>query len=250
MPQGFSHARSSGIVPGGVGREPSGDQAICNANEELAQRSAGLLALPLSVAVEQRDAALRELASVQAQAHADRAALLNEQDAFVATLAEDHQRSFDELSCELERTKDELNRLRAFTLKARSIPPGGEGALTPDHVAALSQIRRLQEQLESAYTEIDETRADAVRLQGERDDAVSTIDDMRVELVSQVEAARDEAFQLQTQLDEAHRLLEDAHDEALGLKDELEELRQALDRRDEELTVLRQQLDAVSKRSA
>jgi chromosome segregation ATPase len=185
-------------------------------NQELLDRAAGHFELPLVV--------------------------LTEQDRFIGILMTEHEAKLSELRADCERLKCELEASHATERDALA-----------EHVAAASEegwdepeLEALQQALDAANAEIDETRADALRLQEERDDAIRATDDVRLELMSELESARDEAFQLETRLDEAHRLVEDARDQARSevqrLTEELSDLRAELAARNDELQRFRERL--------
>ena len=216
------------------------DTTIQAHNRQLLERAGGLFELPLVVLTEQRDHALRRLANAKERAAEQRRRLVAEQDAFITSLMTEHE-------AKLQGLRDECERLRAAlaaTLNARH-PETAVPEPNPDHDTP-SRLERLEQALEAANAEIDETRADALRLQQEHDEAIRAHDDLRLELMSQLESARDEAFQLETRLDEATRLLEDTkdeqRDETLRLTEELVEMRREFDACTEEVRRLRARL--------
>jgi len=245
-----SDKRESGFQRSGeLGAPHAASEALIRAhNQELSERTRDLLALPLVVLTEQRDAALRLLASAQERAEQERRQLIAEQDRFITFLMADHEGKLAELRQRLESTMGELERHKAF------MGLDAAGGLAPDsglEPSAQQQLEALKQALDAASAEIEETRADATRLQEERDDAIRAIDDTRVELLGEVEAARDEAFRLETQLDELNRLLEDARDqardEACRYNEELSDARRELDERNEEVRRLRARLASTSE---
>src|SRR6188508_1181723 len=164
------------------------DATIQAHNQQLIERAGGLFELPLVVLTEQRDHALRRLASVKERALEQRRRLVAEQDEFITSLMTEHE-------AKLQGLRDECERLRAAltaTLHARR-PETAELALDTDE-GVPSRLDSLEQALEAANAEIDETRADALRLQEERDEAIRANDDLRLELMNQLESARDEAF--------------------------------------------------------
>lgn len=218
------------------------DTAIQAHNQQLIERAGGLFELPLVVLTEQRDRALRRLAHVKERALEQRRRLVAEQDEFITSLITEHE-------AKLQAVRDECERLRAAltaTLHARR-PETAEPALDTD-AGAPSRLDSLEQALDAANAEIDETRADALRLQEERDEAIRANDDLRLELMNQLESARDEAFQLETRLDETERLLEDTkdekRDETLRLTEELNELRREFTACTEEVRRLRARLSS------
>ena len=211
--------------------QPDPDAAIRRANAELIERTRDGLDLAIAVLVEQRDLALRRAEELHGEARRQREALIAEQDQFIAFLMADHEKKIAALQEELKSARERLER---------------QGALERAELEATSEAQELKRLLESAYAEIDETRADAARLQGEVDDAIRLRDEVRLEMYAQVEAARDEAFALQSQLDSTNRLLEDARDqardEAFRAIEELDELRRELDGKSAEVRRLRERL--------
>ncbi|HEU5077343.1 MAG TPA: hypothetical protein VFU02_24295 [Polyangiaceae bacterium] len=224
-----------------LGRERL-EAAIQAHNQELAERAGSLFELPLVVLTEQRDHALRRLATAQERAADQRRRWVAEQDEFISFLMSEHEVKLRELRADYERIQNEL-------AATRSAAPSAAGAIAVTELAwDEPELHELQQALAAANAEIDETRADAQRLQEERDDAIRATDDVRLELLSELESARDETFQLETRLDEAHRLLEDARDQArdevLRLTEELADLRAELDTRNGEIQRLRTRLVA------
>lgn len=228
------------------GQNPQALDAIRKANAELSERSADQLELPIKVLVEQRDAALRALAEAQATAQEAREKLVIEQDSFITFLMGEHEQKQAELKAEFAAQIRSLQLQKAVgqsqQLPAVSpAPPGSE----PNASSKLQQL------LEAAYAEIDDTRADAARLQDERDEAIRSIDDIKLEAYSEVEKARDEAFKIQTELDETNRLLEDARDASrdrtLEFAEELDQARRALDDRNDEVRRLRSRLSVLTQ---
>lgn len=224
---------------------------IRSKNEELLRRTGQHLQLALTVLTEQRDEALRDLASADERSAKQRAELCDEQDRFITFLMEDHDKKVEALSRELTAAKQELERRRALTTEPASSRSGAMSeaeAADADHEvkAAREQVDSLKQLLESAQAEVEDTRADAVRLQEERDEAIRATDDIRLEMIGEVEAARDETFQLQTQLDDAYRQVEDARDEARDeayrASEERSELQRELDERNDQVRRLRARL--------
>lgn len=128
---------------------------------------------------------------------------------------------------------------------ARSTHPGTLSALDAEKTGRMEtellarESRKLRSALDAASSEVEETRADAIRLQGERDDALCNADDLRSQILSAVAAARDDEAQVQSKLDEALRLLSDGRDQA---SDEQWRLIEELDALHEELATCRQEL--------
>lgn len=235
----------------GATEELDGEIAIRAANQELQRRTGTALDLPLTVLVEQRNRALREVQTARAEALRARQESVEEQDRFIAFLMADYERQVADLQRELERVREALERRRLLT---PVVSASNAAAAEPEPFAADSlelQVASLQDQLEAAYSEVDDTRSDAVRLQEERDAAIRETSDVRFESQKQVELARDEATELQWQLDEAKRRLEDAgdqaRDEACALSEQIDEARRELDERTAEVRSLYARLAALDE---
>jgi chromosome segregation ATPase len=250
MAAALSSMRSSERSPAlGAVDELDGDAAIRAANHELQRRAGNALDLPLTVLVEQRNRALRDLQGAREEALCARRESIEEQDRFIAFLMADHERQLVELQRELERAQEALER-------RRMLEPVASSAIIGDRVVAVggsveTQIASLQERLQAAYSEVDDARSDAARLQEERDEAIRETSDVRFECQKQVEAARDEASQLQWQLDEVQRRLEDAgdlaRDEAYALSEQIDEARRELDERTAEVRSLHARLATLDE---
>jgi uncharacterized coiled-coil DUF342 family protein len=232
---GFQRAGDDPALP------MSADEHIQASNQELIDRAREMLKLPIVVLTEQRDNALRRLAGAERRSEARRLQLVAEQDKFISFLMSEQEQKVAELEHALQSTHQEALQKQSL---ARSIVsagplPSAAGADTQ----LVEQIEALQQALDAATAEVEETRVDASRLQEERDEAIRAIDDAHIELMSEVESARDDCFQLETRLDEAQRLLEDARDQARDEADrfneELSEARRELDERNEEVRRLR-----------
>lgn len=216
------------------------EAAIQAHNQQLMDRTSSLLELPLVVLTEQRDHALRYLASAEQRADAARQQLVQEQDKFISFLMGEHEAKLSELRAECERLQHDVDTARSAAAAVQQEPSPATGAPSTSEIVALRQT------LEAANNEVEETRAEALRLQEERDEAIRANDDLRVELMTELETARDETFQIETRLDEVNRLLEDARDqardEAERFNEELAEVRGQLDERNEEVRRLRARL--------
>ena len=217
------------------------DASIQAHNQELVARTGDLMELAVVVLTEQRDNALRLLATANERFEEQQSHLVAEQDKFITFLMSEHEQKLAEL-------QDAVEDARAQLLQRSALAPLPVAELAPgEHDGALiSQVKALKQALEAATSEIEETRQDASRLQEERDEAIRAIDDARIELMTDVEAARDECFQLETRLDDANRLLEDARDqvrdEASRFNEDIGELRRDLDEKNEEIRRLRARL--------
>ncbi|HEY8944089.1 MAG TPA: hypothetical protein VIM73_07500 [Polyangiaceae bacterium] len=230
------------------------DDAVRAANRDLEARAGNALNTVVAVLAEQRDRALRSASTVQAQLQAQRDAMAAEQDRFIAFLMADHEKQLGELQKKLAATKAELERRRALepilpVATNAAVEHASESALRESLAAAERQITSLQELLQAAYAEVDDTRADAARLQEERDDAIRKIEEARVEFATELDAVRTEANELQWQLDAAQRRLEDTRDEAREeahrLIEEMDEMRRQLDARNLEIWQLRTRLSEL-----
>ncbi|HEY6724331.1 MAG TPA: hypothetical protein VI197_09870 [Polyangiaceae bacterium] len=218
-------------------------EAIVQAhNQALIERAGSLFELPLVVLTEQRDQALERLASAEQRAAEERRCWVSEHDSFIRFLMTEHEAKLGELRADCERLRAELAASRAAERDADAT----DVILASERAWDEPELEALQQALDAANAEIDETRADALRLQEERDDAIRATDDVRLELMSELESSRDETFQLESQLDEVHRLLEDVRDqtqgEVLRLTEELGDLRAELAAKNDEIQRLRARL--------
>jgi hypothetical protein len=239
MAHGISELGNGGSVRGSRGAEAASRRAedtIRAANEELRLRTGDQLGVPIAVLVDQRDAAYRQLEAARQEGDERDRAVIAEHDAFITFLMEDHESQLRQVADQLDRAREELGRERALRALEDSATES-----EPDDPRR--QIASLQRELEAAYAEIDETRADTAHLQAQRDDALRAGDDVQVHACARVEAALDQAFQLQTDLDAANRLLEDerdaARDASLAAARELDAVRRELDVRNVEVRQLR-----------
>jgi chromosome segregation ATPase len=230
------------------------DSAIRGANQELEQRAGSGLELALAILVEQRDHALRRAESARQQAERERTRVVSEQDTFISFLMADHEKQLAELQRELASAREDLARQRALdrTLtRLGALPPSSDPEVAESLRAAEAELAELQESLQAAYAEVDDTRSDAARLQEERDAAIRETNDIKFEFEKLLEAARDEASQVQWQLDEAQRRLLDAsdqaRDEACRQAEQLDELRRELDERNQEVRSLRARLASLDE---
>jgi uncharacterized coiled-coil DUF342 family protein len=231
----------------GVGEELEAEVAIRAANQELQRRTGNALDLPLTVLVEQRNEALRAAQGAREQTSHLRRAMVEEQDLFIAFLMADYESQLADLERELSRAREGLERRRVLDPLASSA-----SVLESEREnSAQAQIVALQERLQAAYAEVDDSRADGARLQEERDEAIREISDVRFECQRQIEQARDEASQLQWQLDEAQRRFDDAgdkaRDEAYALSEQIDEARRELDERNAEVRSLRGRLATLDE---
>jgi len=223
---------------------------IATLNQEFRVRTDSLLSLPLGVLIEQRDAAVVALEEARLALEQQREQLQAEQDQFISTLMEDHQKELAALEQQLAQAKQALERKNVLAPVIHSpLAPGGDSELRSSLAQAEEHIKTLRAQLENAYREVDESRADAWRLQEERDEAVRTTDDIRIELLGELDAARDEISKLQAQVDEANRAIEDQRDEAREemqrLVEELQAAKIECDERRAEVVRLRERLEAA-----
>lgn len=219
------------------------------ANLEFLDRVNDGLSLPISVLIQQRDAALAELAAMQQRVEAELQRSAVEHETFVSYLMEEQLAAMRGLRQQLKNAQEDLTRTKALAprpVALASAPEGGEDGESQGLASALAQIETLRTELEAAFAEVDEARSAAAVLQDERDAAIREADDVRLELQAEIAAARDETFEVQTRLDAALRSLDDAHDEgrdeALRLNEELDEVKRALDERNAEVLRLRRRL--------
>ncbi len=221
---------------------------IANLNQEFRLKTDELLSLPLGVLVEQRDSAIFALAETELALERQRAALQDEQDHFISSMMEDHQKELAALEQQLSQAKEAKERQAALTPVIHTpLATNGDSALKKSLTQAEEHIKSLQDQLENAYREVDESRADAWRLQEERDEAVRTTDEIRNELLNDLDAARDESTKYQLALEEANRAIQDARDEAREetsrMLEEVETARRECDERRAEVVRLRERLE-------
>lgn len=219
---------------------PGGEGAIKRANQELLHKTEGAMRVAVAVLIEQRDAALRQVERVLAAAEVERTSLIEEQDRFITFMMEEHEQKLDELERRLASTREDLERRQALSPQERAPEDSG-----PMHQAQ-EQVGSLQELLQAAYAEVDESRKDAARLQEERDEAIRAMDDLRLALYAEMDLVRDEAAEFEHKLDEANRRVEDARDEARDeayrLTEQLDEQRRKLDEKEAEVRGLRERL--------
>ncbi|MGC4092526.1 MAG: hypothetical protein QM756_32540 [Polyangiaceae bacterium] len=226
------------------------DAAIRTANADFEQRVGSSLSLALAVLVEQRDQAIRSLQQVHTSAAQEREARVLDQDSFIAFLMADHEKQVLALQQELNSLRQEVGRQRTLASVSRELAratlPGISGRDEVLQLELNQRILALQESLQAAYAEVDDTRADAMRLQEERDSAIREINDLKFDFEKQIETARDEGSALQWQLDETQRKLADAsdqaRDDAYRTSESLDEVRRQLDERNEEVRSLRARL--------
>lgn len=255
-------------APTGEARAPAVDSEeinrraatrIAQANGELQSKAADLMALPIAMLAEQRDRAIAELEYSRAEAERQRNGLLEEQDAFITFLMAEHEAKVAELTDQLKAASSQVKRLGALQ------PASSAGAEVKEAKAERANVPRpttpnverqladaeqrlaaLQEQLQEAYREVDEVRAETNKMVEERDEAVEAAERLRAEYHDQLQSAREEIYELQRQNDEAGRRLEDARDEARDemyrVAEQLDTARRELDERRAEVRRLRERL--------
>ncbi|MFZ5892096.1 MAG: hypothetical protein ACOY0T_13655 [Myxococcota bacterium] len=231
---------------------PASDALIRAANAELTRRTGTGLDIAVSVLLEQRNQALRNLQAASEQAQREHAQHVIDQDAFIAFLMADYEKQLLAVQEELVSVRQQLARERTLARTTGDDEIVDSAVATPRNhaatdISALSQqLFAVQEALQAAYAEVDETRADAARLQDERDTAIRETNDLKFDFEQRLEAARDEAASLQWQLDESQRKIADlsdaARDEAYRASEQLDEARRKLDERNEETRSLRARL--------
>lgn len=239
---------TSGVVAADVDAERLFDERVRTANQQFLARVGDALTLPVQVLIEQRDTALAELARQGALSQRELQKANADHERFVTFLMEEQLANLRHVRDQLDAAREELQRWRSLSgteTPAQRQPTALPAASETDETLA-ARLEALRAELEGAFTEIDETRAEAARLQEERDEAIRANDDLRVELQGEIDAARDETFEVQTKLDATLTALDDAHDEArddaMRLTEELDELRRKLDERTEEVRRLRERL--------
>lgn len=219
--------RASGFVTQGSGRAADGiEDAIRSANAELQRRSGEQLAIPLAVALEQRDAAYQQL-------HLERQGWQAQHKNLLSTHAEElreREATLDTLRQQLRDAERELALLREDPKTVIGMGPVSTRAALLQ--AQDSGEHQLQNSLESAWRDVEDLRTRVSQIELERDDAVREADDLRIEAYSKLAMVRDEVIELESRLVESQRTLTEK-DEALGaernrLIAENEEIRQAL----------------------
>jgi DNA repair exonuclease SbcCD ATPase subunit len=223
--------------------------AIRAKNREFQEKTDAQLALPIPLLTEQRDQALRQLEHLTTRARLERESLIAEQDAFIVSLTEDHQRDLAKLEQQLAQARTALDRQAVL-----SAPPSSslrEPSSTDARLLeAAERIDQLAAQLETAYRELDESLKENVRLQGERDDAVQAVEEVRIELNHALDLARDDITRLELEAAETNRLLDDTRDRAreeqCRVLEELEAARRELDERREEVRLLLERVEEES----
>jgi chromosome segregation ATPase len=210
------------------------------------------MALPVALLAEQRNRVLAELERVQHELQQQRTVLLEEHDAFIAFLMTEHETKLGDLSRELDSANERVARKEALlgAPVARSTEPAVESNLAARTQEIEERVLVLQEQLQDAFREVDEARAESARLQEERDESIRAIDDVQTEMADRIDAARDEAFELERQRDEADRRVQDivdeARDEMFRLTEELDTAKREIDERRAEVRRLRERIDEMT----
>lgn len=274
--------------PAGVGGKDSNEgrpgsaneraaKIIKEANIEVTERCQTALALPIAVLTEQRDELARELETLRDTAAAERKALVDDQDAFIADLMAEHEKELASLRHELGVARERITRQEALMVGKTGTTSPGMPAVAPQEAApdaALdavldvvrqvasdeprlppeeleAKIHNLQAQLEQSFREIDEARGEASRYQDQLDQAKSDANVVRDQMFEQIEASRDEVSALQRNLAEANRMIEDtreqSRDEAFRLNELIAELRRELDERREEVRRVRTRLAELDR---
>jgi hypothetical protein len=218
-------------------------EAIRAKNREFQQKTEGQLALAVALLTEQRDEALRQLEHQITRVRLERESLIAEQDAFIVSITEDHQRDLAKLEQQLTQARTALDRQAVL-----SAPPSSSlrepSSIDARLLEAAERIDQLASQLENAYREIDESLKENVRLQGELDDAVQATEELRIDLTHALDLARDDITRLELEAAETNRLLDDTRDRAredqCRVLEELEAAKRELDERREEVRLLRE----------
>jgi len=220
-------------------------ESVRRANEELTSRCSNAFELPIAVLVEQRDRLAQEHEALRDKAAADRKALVDEQDAFIADLMAEHDQRLVTLQQELTAAREQMSRQEALGAgRSSATATAAQPSALVDELEG--QVRSLQGQLENAYRDVDDARTEGARLQEELDQTRNEANDVRLQMSEQVDAVRDDVFFLQRQIDEANRLVDDARDqgrdEAYRLNEQIAGLKRELDERREEVRRLRTRL--------
>ncbi len=219
--------RASGFVThGGAAPHAGIEDAIREANTDLQRRSGDNLALPLAIAVEQRDEAYQQLQLERQGWQTQHQTMVGNH----ATELRERETTLDQLRQQLRDSERELASLRDDPKTVIGVGPVSTrmAALQPHD----SGEHRLQTSLESAWQDVQDLRARLSQTELERDDAIREGDDMRIEVYSKLATVRDEAIDLETRLVESQRSLADRHEaweaERARLVADNEEIRQAL----------------------
>ena len=166
--------------------------AIASLNQEFRLRTDSLMSVPLAVLVEQRDRAVLALGETELMLETQRAELQAEQDGFIASLMEDHQRDLAALEQQLAQAKLNLERQAVLAPVIHSpLATGGDSELRTSLERAEEHIATLRQQLENAYREVDESRSDGWRLQEIGGEGTLRYADRVVEKCFEVEIAFD-----------------------------------------------------------
>ena len=186
---------------------------IRSANEEFGRRVGAAVELPLTVLEEQRNRALKLACAARQEAKQQQAAMLEEQDRFIAFLMTDYERQLAELQARLQRAEEQIERERRIRA---SIPPPSPALVDSDAPAEVAiprsraQVTSLRATLKDVYGELDTTREEVARLEKQLEEARGKREDLRFEFHKELGVVQDEVVQLRWQLDESHRRLEDA----------------------------------------
>jgi hypothetical protein len=215
------------VTPGDERSATDGiEDTIRTANTDLQLRSGEHLTLPLTIAVEQRDAAYRQLQVEREAWHAQHQALVTNH----AAELRERDTTLDTLRQQLRDSERELAALRDDPRTVIGMAP------VSTRMAALqsqdSGEHRLQTSLESAREDVQDLQARLSAMELERDDAVREADDLRIEVYSKLATVRDEVAELEARLVESQRSLvqkdEQWQTERNRWAAEVEEIRQAL----------------------
>ena len=223
--------RVSGFVSNGS--DGAVVEAIRAANLDLERQSNGYMSVPLAVAIEQRNLALRELCQERAAFEERRSAELatlqvrvREQDSVLEQLR--HQ--LRDAERELEHLRDDTKTTIGIGRVSQAAPSSARTLDSGEH--SFGAPGSLQSALESAWQDVQDARARISKLEEERDAAVRELDEVRLEVYAKLEIAQDEVIELQTHVDDLRRTFDDARDEweseNFRLKTEVDEARQAL----------------------
>jgi replicative DNA helicase len=235
----------------------SAQAAIRTANQVFERRVGNRLELPITVLVEQRNSALKELVEFREAAEREMQELEDEHERVVSSLMQCHQQELDafaqgQVHREALVPEPPTDEVTKVALVRDLLQDAAEEEESPTETTLAVHIRLaalegtivgLQRDLEAANAEVEETRRDAIRIQLECDEALTASDNDRLAMQTEVEKARDEVIEVQAFLDEALRQLEDARDQAreeqARLAEEIGELRRALENCHRELAKTR-----------
>lgn len=198
---------------------------IRGANAELEQRAAQQLTISLTLALQQRDHFIAEVARERELWQRE----LGRQTALFAEQLRERETTLEQLRRQVQEAERELLHLREEPKTTIGIGPRASHVFgskdSGEHAS-------LQSALETAWQDVEDARSRLAALEVERDDALKNADELRVELYDKLAQARDEAIETETRLSEAQRAFDEAREaweaERSRLQSEAEEARRAL----------------------